>query len=91
MGSKVKRFDTWVINAAILKKAKAGTLYSGHEIIIIGYDDTAVVRGSDGRISKGMLILRNSWGPYAGDGGNYYMSYEYFKYLADEATAIYKR
>ncbi|RUR06312.1 C1 family peptidase [Legionella sp. km772] len=91
VGTKAKRFDSWVINASILKKAKAGSLYSGHEIIVVGYDDTALIRGSDGRLSKGLFILRNSWGPYAGDNGNYYMSYEYFKYLVDEATALYRK
>ena len=90
VGSKAQQFDTWVMNATILKKAKAGTVESGHEIVVYGYDDTAVVRGSDGKISKGVLILRNSWSVYAGDAGNYYMSYDYFKYLADEAMAISK-
>lgn len=88
VGTYKKRYDTWVLNPTIIAKAKNGTLRSGHEMIIIGYDDLAVVRNSNGTLSRGLLILRNSWGVRAGDGGNYYMSYDYFKSLCDEATAI---
>ena len=88
VGTKTKKYDSWVMNATILKKAKAGAIHSGHEIIIIGYDDNATARGSDGVTSKGLLILMNSWGAAAGNNGVYYMSYDYFKYLADEAIIV---
>jgi aminopeptidase C len=87
-GTKQKRYDSWVLNDVIRKKAKKGALNAGHEMIIIGYDDNATSRDSDGVVSKGLLILRNSWGSQAGDGGTFYMSYDYFKTLADEAQAI---
>lgn len=88
VGTKSTRYDTWVTNSSILNKAKTGTLNAGHEIIVIGYDDTATARGNDGKISKGLLILMNSWGPYAGNKGIYYMSYDYLLYLADEAMIV---
>ena len=88
LGTSKKRYDSWVLTPSITAKAKKGLLNAGHELIIIGYNDAAIARTADGKISTGMLILRNSWGPYVGDGGNYYMSYEYFKALADEAYAI---
>lgn len=88
VGTKVRPYDTWVMNAAILKKVNAGTLGSGHEVIIYGYDDSATARGSDGKTSKGLLFIMNSWGPYAGDKGTYYMSYDYFLKLHMEAMII---
>lgn len=38
----------------------------GHAVVIVGYDD-----------SKGLFIVRNSWGPSWGDKGYFYMPYEY--------------
>ncbi len=89
VGTYKKHFDTWALTPSIVKKAKAGTLYAGHEIIIIGYDDLASSSGGDG--SKGVFIIRNSWGPDAGDNGNYYMTFNYFKYLVDEAAIVFKK
>lgn len=88
MGTYKKRFDSWLITPEIAKRAKREGLSAGHEMIIIGYDDQAVIRTSKGQTSKGVFILRNSWGPDAGDKGNFYMSYEYFKTFSDEAQVI---
>ena len=38
----------------------------GHAVCIVGYDDT-----------KQWFILRNSWGSQWGDGGYFYLPYEY--------------
>lgn len=88
MGHFKKSYDTWVLTPEIIKKIKQGTLHAGHEMVIIGYDDYAIVRTRDGTVSKGVFILRNSWGKHAGDKGNFYISYEYFKALSVEAQAI---
>jgi hypothetical protein len=89
---KKRGYDSWILTPGIVTKAKKGIIDAGHEMIIIGYNDNAVVSNANAKLNKkGILILRNSWGPYAGDGGNYYMSYEYFKLLTMEAQAIIPR
>ncbi|KTD46772.1 cysteine protease [Legionella rubrilucens] len=88
MGKYAKPFDSWMLTPEIIRHAKQGRVNGGHEMIIIGYDDTALIRDNVGHISKGMLILRNSWGSNSGNRGNYYMSYDYFKALSDEVQII---
>jgi hypothetical protein len=88
LGTLQKSFDTWVLTPEIIKNAKDGKIQAGHEMIIIGYDDKAEVRTKNGKISKGVFILRNSWGKEVGHGGNFYISYEYFKALSNEAQVI---
>ncbi len=50
------------------------------DLIVFGYID-----GAD---DDGLLILRNSWGSDSGDGGNYYMSYDYARQMLLEVTAL---
>ena len=88
VGTYQKNFDSWVLTPEIVTKAKKGKLKGGHEMIIIGYDDQAVVHSKNGQTSKGVFILRNSWGKQAGDKGNFYISYAYFKALSNEAQVI---
>ena len=57
-------------------------------MIIVGYDDDAVAVDQQGRKYQGLFTLRNSWGQSIGDKGNFYMSYDYFKTLADEVQRI---
>ena len=57
-------------------------------MIITGYDDKAVAYDLNGKQHVGLLTLRNSWSENAGDNGNYYMTYDYFKKYASEAQAI---
>ncbi|RUR06313.1 C1 family peptidase [Legionella sp. km772] len=83
-----KNYDTWVLTPELVKKIKKGELKAGHQMVIIGYDDKAQAWTKDGQLSKGLFIVRNSWGKQAGDGGNFYISYDYFKALCDEAQAI---
>ncbi len=72
--------DTWVLTEDVLKNVE--DVKSGHAIIITGYDDKAVAVDDHGDTHKGLLTLRNSWGGGAGDYGDFYMSYDYFKLLA---------
>lgn len=41
----------------------------GHAVLAVGYDN-----------AKKVLIIRNSWGPNWGDGGYFYMPYDYVKH-----------
>lgn len=88
MGTYKKKNDSWIVTPEILRHAKNKGLEAGHELIITGYDDNATIKSKKGKVSKGMFILRNSWGSKAGDKGTYYMSYAYFKAFTDEAFAI---
>jgi C1A family cysteine protease len=82
-------FDTWLMTPEIEKDLKEGNVNAGHEMVIYGYDDNAVVEDEDGREHKGIFILRNSWSRFAGDNGDYYMTYEYFQKMTLEAQKIY--
>lgn len=78
--------------------------YAGHEMIITGYDDDAciTVKDASGKDycptytndsgqnveDRGVFTLRNSWGEGQGDLGNYYMSYEYYRFFVYEAIYI---
>jgi len=80
--------DTWVLSSEIVKDPKPSL--AGHEMVITGYDDNAVVVDSDGKKHRGLLILRNSWGDDVGDHGNFYMTYDYFKkYVMDSDWVAY--
>jgi len=82
--------DTWLLTSEILDDAKKGGIKTGHEMIITGYDDDAVVYDSNGNKHKGLLTLRNSWGTSTGNDGEFYMTYEYFKLLAIDVTRFSK-
>lgn len=64
--------------------------WGGHALIITGYDDNAIAIDNEGRQHKGLFTLRNSWGADAGDKGDIYMSYDYFKALAIEVVELIK-
>lgn len=74
--------DTWVLTPEILKGVDR--IEAGHEMIITGYDDNAVATDNHGVKHTGLLSLRNSWSTAVGDDGEFYMSYDYFKLLANE-------
>jgi len=78
------RESTWAITKEITPFVDVG----GHEVVIIGYDDDAIATDDNGQYHRGLLILRNSWGQNAGNRGEYYMSYAYFKQFVDEAATI---
>lgn len=83
--------DSWVLTPKIVGDAKIPKkIRAGHAVIIVGYDDTAEIIGSDAKRTrhKGVLTIRNSWSEEAGDKGEYYMSYDYFKLLGMETIEI---
>ena len=51
-------------------------------------NDDAEAIDQQGKIHKGLFTLRNSWGSHAGDEGNYYVSYDYFKSWAFDLTKV---
>jgi hypothetical protein len=54
-------------------------IIGGHAILAIGYDDerTATIKG---RSYKGFVECQNSWGETYGDGGFFWLPYEYVTY-----------
>lgn len=78
--------DTWVLTKQIANDPNPRI--GGHEMIITGYDNNAIVVDDEGKAHKGILMLRNSWGDNVGDHGNFYMTYDYFKIFAMEANQI---
>jgi len=80
--------DSWVLSDDIIDDIKNQGDFGGHEMIITGYDDTAVAIDNAGKTHTGLLTLRNSWGPNIADQGNFYMSYDYFKALIIELQRI---
>lgn len=81
-------FDTWMMTPQIEDDLKNGDVNAGHEILIYGYDDNAVVTDEEGNQQKGIFIIRNSWSKNAGDNGDYYMTYDYFRTMTMEAQKI---
>jgi hypothetical protein len=75
--------DSWVLTPTIINSAKNAK--TAHELIITGYDDNATAVDARGIYHKGLLTLRNSWGSSRGNYGEFYMAYDYFKYLAFDA------
>lgn len=88
VGSYKEKNDSWIITPEIAKDIDEETEFAGHSMVIIGYDDNAEATDSEGRTYKGLLKIRNSWGPNIGDKGNFYMSYNYFKGAVLEAHSI---
>lgn len=82
-------YDTWAMTKEI--RTDRNPQFGAHEMIIIGYDDNAEAVDGEGKQHKGLLILRNSWGPKSGDNGNYYMTYGYFKQFVMDAHMLLAR
>ncbi|QHS33005.1 hypothetical protein GW535_11340 [Piscirickettsia salmonis] len=83
--------DAWVMIPEV-KEFVEQESSGGHEMIITGYNDNACAEitfgvGS-GKQQCGLLTLRNSWGENAGDHGNYYMTYDFFKVMVMEVQEI---
>lgn len=81
--------DTWALTKSMEREFGDREL-AGHEMMIIGYDDEAVVTDNEGGTHKGLFKLRNSWGATAGDKGNYYITYDFFKRFAMEVQRVVK-
>ncbi|WP_133131199.1 C1 family peptidase [Legionella yabuuchiae] len=83
--------DTWTLTPEIINDLQSNHAWDnagGHEMIITGYDDEALARDQYGRQYRGLLTLRNSWGAKAGNQGDFYMTYDYFRTLTLEAQRI---
>ncbi len=80
--------DTWVLTHEVADALESTTNFPGHAMVITGYDDTAVAMDYYGHRHHGLFTLRNSWGSYIADGGDFYMAYDYFDALAMEAYEI---
>lgn len=88
VGSHNAKFDSWVLTPEIARDTVLHPDFGGHEMLITGYDDDAVAIDDQGREHRGLLTLRNSWGPDLADKGDFYMSYDFFKLLVIEAHRV---
>ena len=80
--------DSWMLTPEIVTDAMNGDIYAGHELVITGYDDNLEVTDNNGHVNRGVFTLRNSWSRLAGDSGDYYVSYDYLRFLALEVMTI---
>lgn len=83
--------DTWILTEKLREDLYTTMDFAGHEMAITGYDDAATIVDENGKVHRGLLTIRNSWGSEVGDAGNFYMSYEYFANLVIEAHRIFVR
>lgn len=80
--------DTWVLTHEIEQDVLHSDKVDGHAIIITGYDDQAKAVDHNGRSHQGLFTLRNSWGSWVGDWGNFYMSYDYAEILIQQMIQV---
>jgi C1A family cysteine protease len=78
--------DTWALSDEIINDPDPEL--GGHEMIITGYDDNAVVVDKAGTKHQGVLTLRNSWGSDVADHGEYYMTYDFYKHFVMDAHKL---
>lgn len=90
MGSYHVMNDSWVLYPHMAQEIANDEQSLAHAFVITGYDDDAIAIDSMGQLHRGLFTLRNSWGPLVGDGGNFYVSYAYFKVALLEAHRIKK-
>lgn len=88
VGSSVTENDTWMMTPDILMEVAKGNIYAGHALVVIGYDDNAQAIDPSGYTNTGLFKVRNSWSEYAGDKGDYYISYDHFQILVDSINSV---
>lgn len=88
LGTYRSKFDAWVLTPRIKSDVRMGALKAGHEMLIYGYDDDAEIYYKGELLAKGAFLVRNSWGDSVGNNGDFYVSYDYFKALCDEAQVV---
>ncbi len=67
----------WACKQPSSKSKFCGKYSAGHEVIIVGYDD-----------SQRLFKIQNSWNASSGDAGFFYMTYEFFSAMMLNATEI---
>ena len=88
VGSNHVKNDTWLFTPEMEHDFEKYTDFGFHEMVITGYDDQATAKDSNGRVHRGILTIRNSWGNRVADQGDFYMTYAYFKNFVVEAQRI---
>lgn len=81
--------DSWTLTPEIVNDINNGGSLGSHTMVVMGYNDNIVITNPDRTTTTGALICRNSWGPDAGDHGNYYVSYDYFKAMVLDAEELF--
>ncbi|MBC8740604.1 hypothetical protein F6X40_28645 [Paraburkholderia sp. UCT31] len=66
----------------VIKADSCGTSLCGHEILVVGYQDSDQVAGG------GYFIIKNSWSSGWGDGGLAYVTYEWLQHSLLDAQAL---
>lgn len=90
VGIKNTNKDTWFVNAELRSAFDSQHYLTDsddwyyHEVVVYGYDDNATVHSATGESQRGVFYVRNSWG----EEGLEYMTYDYLKLMALEATSI---
>jgi hypothetical protein len=82
------RDDTWVLTPEISQDVLHSKKIARHAMVITGYDDEAIVTDRHGKTHQGLFKIRNSWGPWVGDWGDFYMSYDYAAELVHQVVQI---
>lgn len=88
VGKHKQQNDTWVLTPTIADEIIKQKNFGGHAMLITGFNDHATAVDDMGVTHRGLLTIRNSWGEGAGDHGNFYMSYDYFKLLTLDVERI---
>lgn len=60
-----------------------GTVYGGHAVCVVGYDDSKTWNGH-----TGFFEIRNSWGPNWGDEGYCWIPYDFFNFRLDTGQPV---
>ncbi|MDQ2993721.1 MAG: C1 family peptidase [Pseudomonadota bacterium] len=87
--------DTWFADKALKQAFKNQNnsaneaIWGYHEVVLYGYDDTVTVTNAKGEKQKGVFLVRNSWGTITPCKGVEFMTYDYFKLMADDAYSMY--
>lgn len=91
-GSYKQTRDTWILSDKLQQRIKIDDLFweqlAGHAMVIIGYDDKALLVDSNGKTHLGVFKARNSWSKSYGDHGDFYITYDYFKTMVGELVAV---
>ena len=66
----------------VLKTDSCGSSLCGHEVLVVGYQDSDNVQGG------GYFIVKNSWSSDWGDGGLAYVTYEWMQHSLLDAQAL---